>query len=254
MNRLSEHPDLGDPPELPAAFRFLAGHGNAGDAVIGLAFEKLVQSRESEILPTHAPTVPLVVSGGGNLVPMYDHLARSLSRLPPETPVSILPSTIQGRWDLLSRFTRIHLHCRERETFQMAELHGIPATLGHDLAFYLDYRPFLEGSEISSLGTLHAFRTDAESARSAPLPPGNLDLSLRWPQAVWTPGNCAATAIAFISTIARYTRVATDRLHVAIVATMLGKDVEFHANSYFKNRAVFEHSLSQFPNCRFPAD
>lgn len=46
----------------------------------------------------------------------------------------------------------------------------------------------------------------------------------------------------------------TDRLHVAIAGALLGKSVELHANSYFKNRAVYQFSLRSFPSVRFVGD
>jgi len=49
-----------------------------------------------------------------------------------------------------------------------------------------------------------------------------------------------------------FRRVRTDRLHVCIAATLLGIDVEFHANSYFKCRAIWMHSLKErFPSIRW---
>lgn len=243
--------NFGRPAALPASFSYIANHGNAGDAVIGLAFEQLAERQDATLLSDATGASTYVIGGGGNLVPMYSHLAARIARLPLSARVLILPSSTYGRWDLLARFERIHLHCRERETFRQAELHGIPVTLDHDLAFHLDYSSFKDAGDVSTLETLHAFRGDSESARFQPQPPDNRDISLEWPQNVWDAGRSETIANAFISTINRYKRVSTDRLHVGIVATMLGKDVEFHGNSYFKNRAVFQHSLSNFPNCRW---
>lgn len=43
--------------------------------------------------------------------------------------------------------------------------------------------------------------------------------------------------------------VETDRLHVAIAASLLGKRVRIQNNSYGKNRAVYEFRLrDRFPN------
>ena len=51
--------------------------------------------------------------------------------------------------------------------------------------------------------------------------------------------------------IDQFASVRTDRLHVAIAAAMLGKTVELYDNSYYKNRAVFDFSLSSLLNVRF---
>ena len=45
--------------------------------------------------------------------------------------------------------------------------------------------------------------------------------------------------------------VETDRLHCAILAAMLGRRTVLRANSYYKNAAVFDHSLSRLQNISF---
>lgn len=74
------------------------------------------------------------------------------------------------------------------------------------------------------------------------MPPGNDDTSLtrlgldHW---LWT--------------IVRRVRISTDRAHVMIAAALLGKQVEYHRNNYYKVPAIAEYSLSIFPDTR-PAD
>lgn len=80
---------------------------------------------------------------------------------------------------------------------------------------------------------------------------GNRDLSEELGNQWWTLETAEGPSREFISEINTYRRVETDRLHVGIVAACLGKEVELWANDYFKNRAVYENSLSGFPNVRF---
>lgn len=51
----------------------------------------------------------------------------------------------------------------------------------------------------------------------------------------------------FVSTVAHAERVYTDRLHVAILATIFRKEILLLGNRYHKNRGVYEYSLKQFP-------
>ena len=50
----------------------------------------------------------------------------------------------------------------------------------------------------------------------------------------------------------RFEQVNTNRLHIAILSALLGKSVNFYANSYGKNHAVYEHSMAQrFSNVKW---
>lgn len=96
--------------------------------------------------------------------------------------------------------------------------------------------------------TLHSFRIDGEQT-NAPLPPDNLDLSDRLKFGVLDAEMCRAASYYFLRYLDLFDEVSTNRLHIAIGAALLGKQVRLHPNSYFKNRAVYEFSLrEQFPN------
>jgi exopolysaccharide biosynthesis predicted pyruvyltransferase EpsI len=64
-----------------------------------------------------------------------------------------------------------------------------------------------------------------------------------------------ALAHEFVWATARYLlkfgTVETDRLHCAILASILGRRTTLRANCYFKNKAIFDHSLSRLPNTIF---
>lgn len=96
--------------------------------------------------------------------------------------------------------------------------------------------------------TLFALREDVEAAGGA-LPPHNVDLSQIFAYGT-TPGAVAYRATrALLSYIDRFDHVVTNRLHVGIPAAMLGKRVDFYANSYYKNKAIYAFSLrDQYPN------
>lgn len=96
-----------------------------------------------------------------------------------------------------------------------------------------------EGSPAS---TLHAFRTDLEKT-GIPLPADNLDVARLFSHGTknrWVSHWSTFQLLSFIDT---YQTVHTNRLHTAIAAALLRKQVRFFPNSYFKNRAVYEFSL-----------
>ncbi|MER2491831.1 polysaccharide pyruvyl transferase family protein [Catenovulum sediminis] len=99
--------------------------------------------------------------------------------------------------------------------------------------------------------TLNAFRLDEEKT-NIEIPAVNYDISALFQLDVNHPliASCATHLMA--SSIARFDNVRTNRLHVAIVAALLGKNVEFYDNSYFKCRAVYEHSIKgKYPKVKF---
>jgi exopolysaccharide biosynthesis predicted pyruvyltransferase EpsI len=97
---------------------------------------------------------------------------------------------------------------------------------------------------VRSSTTLNAFRTDVERT-NRPVPNVNIDMShvFSLPRLGMTVEASRHVTVQMARFIDRFDTVRTNRLHVAILATILGKRVEIHDNSYGKLRAVYEHSL-----------
>lgn len=56
----------------------------------------------------------------------------------------------------------------------------------------------------------------------------------------------------FIKKISQYQKINTNRLHVAIAAAKLGKEVNLYPNSYWKNKALFEFTMEyKYKNVKF---
>lgn len=102
-----------------------------------------------------------------------------------------------------------------------------------------------------STGVLNCFRIDAERT-DAPLPERNVDVSDLVSFGTDTEALTALGAAVFLEYIGRFRIVRTNRLHVAIAAALLGLDVEFFSNNYYKNRAIYEMSIvGRFPRVRW---
>jgi exopolysaccharide biosynthesis predicted pyruvyltransferase EpsI len=96
-------------------------------------------------------------------------------------------------------------------------------------------------------GTLHAFRTDLEST-GIPLPDDNLDVARVFSHGTRNPWVSHTATYQLLCYIDTFRTVHTNRLHTAVGAALLRKQVKFYPNSYFKNRAVYEFSLrGRFP-------
>ncbi|MBL8225893.1 MAG: polysaccharide pyruvyl transferase family protein [Chromatiales bacterium] len=100
-------------------------------------------------------------------------------------------------------------------------------------------------------GVLNCFRIDAERT-DAPLPERNVDVSDLVSFGTDTEALTALGAAVFLDYIGRFRIVRTNRLHVAIAAAVLGLEVEFFSNNYYKNRAIYEMSIvGRFPKVRW---
>lgn len=219
------------PPEVT----FISAPGNAGDAVIALATLPWIHS-----LSLQADT--LVFKGGG--LGHHGNLHFTLANLPKNKPLIIAPTSLdEASASILTRFPDVHVHCRGRVSLEIARAHGISCELAHDLAFSNDYTPW---QNIPAHGTLNCFRGDVESGTNY-RPADNHDISLRENQ-VWTPDNCTEAAHHFIRTIAGYAVIHTDRLHVGIVAALLGKETHLYTGVDHKIPEVYEHSLAHLEN------
>lgn len=213
---------------------YVAGKGNAGDALIAAATGQVLD--RLGIVVGSEGTV--LVAGGGGLIPRYDCMAKTLAKVPRDKKVIILPSTVAGYWQLLGEFRNLTLLAREEVTLSLARMNGIRTLLCEDAAFSFDYSPWTGGE-----GTLVAMRADAERS-GRPLPENNRDVSLEstgW----WGLHNSMIAARKFVQTISRHAMIDTDRCHVAIVGAMLGKQVTLRPGNYHKNRSVWSASLER---------
>lgn len=222
-------------PAKPTA-TFLTAPGNAGDAVIAFATRAWIQAQ-------NFPEGTTVFKGGG--LGHHSNLHEALGQLPRETRLVIAPTSLdETSAALLATFPNAHVHCRGEVSLAIARRHGISCELTPDLAFTQDFTPWKR----PGTGTLRCFRGDIESATNF-RPADNDDISLRAHDS-WTPGNCGRAAHAFIRTIADYETIHTDRLHVGIVAALLGKETHLYTGVDHKIAEVHALSLAHLPNVR----
>lgn len=225
-------------------FRF---PGNYGDSLIWHGTMKLLSALN--IIPVSVEETSqvknkvLFIDGGGNFVDYYDDVRKFISKKHQAyTDIVIFPHTIFGQKqvDVLSRLKgNTTIFCRETETAEFVRVHAKACKifLWHDCAFYNAFDMPAGGT-----GTLNAFRSDCESVMES-LPSDNIDISYD--------GYATKPLIEFLNCLARFEQINTDRLHVAIASALLGKSVNLYPNSYFKNEAVFNYSLRQFPDVQF---
>ena len=231
---------------------FYPNCGNAGDGFIAHATFTLLKHFEIEYTARRQEDVvagtTVLIGGGGNLIDgQYGDVAGLISRLVPDNRVILLPHTIVGHSSELAHTSgSLSVYCREPVSYQLALANGANPDqlhLSHDMTFFLEddhFSEFWSGGE----GTLEALRTDAEATGHFVRPSSSVDPSLSWNGDIWQSPLFAANSTRCLAAyIQPYRRVLTDRLHVSILGAFLRKDVALLPNSYFKNRAVFEHSI-----------
>lgn len=233
----------------------LFNRGNRGDGVIHMGGRQLfselglkvreVREQESERL---GEGDVLFVFGGG----AFGKGTHSLAHLLPKVvsrfgQVIMLPASFDLNEGIVNRFVRswgpkYTVFCRELISFDSVRAAGARPTglfLAHDLAFHADLSGWAARPHS---GTIGIFRRDNEASFSA-LPKG-----LEIHDASYGSDREPEKLLDFV---ARYSIIHTDRCHAAITGTMMGREVHFYRNNYFKNQAIYEQSLSRYPNINF---
>jgi exopolysaccharide biosynthesis predicted pyruvyltransferase EpsI len=90
-------------------------------------------------------------------------------------------------------------------------------------------------------------RVDIEAERGrGQVPRENYDISHLVKGKMDREDRAEAIAEVFCGVIARQKKIVTDRLHVSIACGLLGIPCEMKANSYHKNRSIYEESIKKF--------
>jgi hypothetical protein len=161
----------------------------------------------------------LLLGGGGGWCRFWRHSPNLLMDARGFDRVVVFPST----YDLGDSRTRYVMEA-SRATFfarEWTSAEKTGAAFAHCPSLFYDVAPYRRPGS----GVLHAFRTDDE-ASGAPIPNDNLDVSLI---------HCSLDA--WLTLLAGYEEVHTDRAHVLFAAAMLGKRARWRDNGYFKVRA-----------------
>jgi exopolysaccharide biosynthesis predicted pyruvyltransferase EpsI len=169
--------------------------------------------------------VALICGGGawGNIYSQGRSIAMTCTRFFDE--VIVLPSTFET--EVVEPPKGMTLFARDK-TVSLQRAPG--ARFCHDTAFYLS-PPMREPSR--DVGW--HFRTDAESSGRFALPADNRDISLL--------GDEHGDIDIMIDEVGKSASIVTDRLHVAIAATLLGRDVSLFSSSYFKIPEIYAASI-----------
>ncbi|MCR3906934.1 MAG: polysaccharide pyruvyl transferase family protein [Tenericutes bacterium] len=207
----------------------------------------------------------ILIHGGGNMNDLW-HGIRLLKNIIQQHPDNALIVAPQSYWfegtcfpSLFSKTSqKIYLFCREKISYQLLTSLNLPKNvhvlLSPDTSLYLTKEDFHANS---GEYTLFCLRTDKESAMFQQEENNQLlwqVTSTRWQlkrKILMQDLSIFGSFKDFVALIEASKKVYTDRLHVAILAAILGKKTVLYPNSYYKNKAVYEYSLSNYPNVIF---
>lgn len=196
------------------------------------------------------------IHGGGNFndlwkggVSCYKAAARYFSCPIIIGPQSCLFEKTNPREIFESVNNETHFFCREEYSYEIIEsatddLDHVSTYLSQDTALYLDESD-LSFDRLSEEYSLVAMRADKESAE--PL----IEHDIEGPLLVQDISTAADSFDNWVSVTAKADVVYTDRLHVAILATILNKPLVWYEASYHKSRGVYEYSLDRQQNIEF---
>ncbi|WP_336760774.1 polysaccharide pyruvyl transferase family protein [Asaia sp. VD9] len=264
--------EIWNDPALTGAIREFAsnnaayypGYGNLGDALIQLGTLDLFNDLEwsPRIIEGRNPNVfighnHVVMGGGGGWTRglWETYLDQVLAFLETGGQLLILPSTFSGFGsEFVPYAEQVTLFCREERSYEDLIRNGFPSNrifVCHDLAFYVHPRHFSQFEIAGVYPDLKMLRRDEETTQST-VPRHSFDFPLLFNDIQWqTAAQCLAPLQAAATLISQFDRIETDRLHMSVLSALIGRNVKMSANSYFKNRAVFDYTLARFPNVMF---
>ncbi len=267
-------------PALSALFQelegkkvfFLPNNGNAGDSLIAAATYQVLyyhkikyQICDTESLIEISNKV-VILSGGGNLVPLYSGMAKNLRALIGRgNRIILLPHSIRGHEDLLQSLgPEVTLFCRELDSYEYLLKSAIKAQvgLGHDLALFLDVNllrmspgvaeaarvQFIE--RLAEHATLrpedienHSMQCIRGGAESTFKPKGrNYDVSVIFRTGI-APLDAEIGAWMMLEFARLAAEITTNRLHIGIASILCGTPTRLYDNKYGKISAVYNFSI-----------
>lgn len=270
---------------------FKPNPGNGGDALIAFGAHLLFKKNNIsyKIVDENEDLSGKIVmyGGGGNFIEgKYHDCADFIQRYHQQAKKFILlPHTIFGYSSVLQNLGKnVDIICREKESYDHVSkfLNIGNVYLMDDLAFSINVKesfPDLKGSRVlallmplkrvvkellyrtSSLKQMmpnnskefNCFRIDEEQT-DIEIPQDNIDLPgkliLDW-QMKDEKRVELMTSIIF-KYLSSFERIRTNRLHMCIAGALLGKEVHFYNNSYWKNHSIYLHSIKdRFPTVKW---
>jgi len=266
-------------------FFLCSAPGNSGDILLQKSLHLYLKDHSFNLTIDSKKADIILMHGGGSIDDVWGTgLTKFIDLLDnyPKKIIAVAPCTIHFTVtdfpEILSVYSQsIYIFAREQKTFTYLQDMILPVNvsinLSHDTAFLLKGTEYLDkiSKQCSSENILLALRTDKESkflSFSLDGPPKNFYEKLMFRYIRYQLKSVIKNTDAniflrenihfddishknfetFVTTIQRAKVVYTDRLHVAILSTILGKKVHLYDTKYNKVKDVYEQTLHNYPN------
>lgn len=243
---------------------FYPGYGNLGDGLIALGTldlfadlgwdPKRIQGRHKEAFSGYTH---IVMGGSGGWVKgMWEtYLEQTIAFLQNGGQLLILPTSFSGFGsEFVPYADQVTIFCREQRSYEELLRQGMPESqifVCPDMAFYTKEEHFSDLEIDGQYPVLQIFRLDEEGGRKTP-PRDSVDLPLLFNDIQWSTGEqCVKPLRAVAGLMNQFQCVETDRLHMAVLAALIGRTVKLEPSSYFKIKAIFDYTLHRFPTVTF---
>lgn len=241
---------------------FVEPGGNHGDYLIYRGAEKLAREAgiDFESIPhrefmdgNYDDETVIYLHGSGGYNPWWSGTPMEELEKASQTHRGVLiqgPSTVHTDRDFLQTYIsgpldettldKVFFYTRERTSYDALKPvlpEQVNLQTDHDTALHLEASE-LPRADVGSRGhTFYAIRDDKESRPIA---------QRRKPFRMWfDPVSFSSSFDEWVGHHARANAVVANRLHSAVVSTILGKPTVLLPNSYHKNRSVYEFSLAE---------
>lgn len=189
----------------------------------------------------------LFICGGGGFSPIYNTNTVYIDLINKYEDIWILPTTFDCSIDVVENFLaslnnkKTKIFCREMKSYNdVKKIFKGNVFIDHDTAFNVDYSKWIKGGN----GVLNAIRLDGEKNDSITKLFNNKKIN------DVSAGNYKEWKI-LLDEISKYDEVHTNRAHVSIASTLMGKNTFIYPSNYFKQEEIYKYSLSKYSNCKF---
>ncbi len=235
---------------------FIPNKGNLGDDIINHSclevLEELNINYKIDRFDKKYKNKILFYGGGGNYTNKYPQCKILIKNNVGKNKIVIFPQTIHNVEDSLKTLDKdVDIFCRERVSHDwVSKTVKYPQNvfLRKDMSFLLDLTNYKDRPKQGF--HLECFRKDSEMT-VIPHEHINIDAPVQLKDEYDSPKHkqfatydkIKYNSNVLINFISMFDTIRTNRLHVAIIGSMLGKKVTMFPNIYHKNKSVYDYSM-----------
>tara|TARA_Y100000389_G_scaffold145202_1_gene143687 strand:- start:10744 stop:12498 length:1755 start_codon:yes stop_codon:yes gene_type:complete len=232
------------------SFDLLIPGGNKGDGLIYEGLFKYFKDNNNKydiINDKNKKNEILFICGSGGFSHAYNSMTKYIDLINNYEDIWILPSTFDCSVDIVKHFLlsidnkKVKIFCREKKSYNdVIDIFNGDVFIDHDTAFNIDYSKWKK----RGIGILNAIRLDDEKNNNI------INLFQNKKINDISKGNYTEWST-LLNEISKYDEVHTNRAHISIASTLMGKKTFIYPSNYFKQEEIYKYSLSKYQNSKF---